>query len=114
MFEASKTLVRPILGYKGWKSLTFARENLFPSTPVVLTTISSANGDRQYVASRVQKVTRSGFQVALENMHDLTGHEPEQVDWLAFSTGDGKIGGAQLFEARLMGSVNQKKVGSSV
>ena len=110
MFEASSTLVRPILGVKGWKTIAFSREKMFSSTPVVLTTITSANTPRQYVASRVQSVTTSSFQIALENMHDLTGHEPEVVDWLAFSTGDGKIGGKQLFEARLMGSVNQKQL----
>lgn len=67
MFETSTTEVRPALQENGWRRLQFAREGLFSTTPMVLTTTQS-NIDQFFCIPRIKRVGADGFDIALETM----------------------------------------------
>ena len=109
MFETSAVEVRPNLQPKGWLRVPFSSPGLFPTTPIVFTTIMTENSNR-FGNPRAAQIDVDGFDLALETMHSLLTHMPETVGWLAFSGGQGMLTGYVRYEARSVGNLHVRVV----
>lgn len=86
-----------------WKKVNFA--TAFASVPVVMAQVSSV-ADNQTVTERIRNVTKSGFEVRLqEEEGNDDSHSVESVDWIAVSVG----GGGGLQSRRVTGINNSTK-----
>ena len=92
-----------ITSKKGFKTIKYSSS--FPSTPVVLTQISSYKG-KQWVIPRTKKINKSYFQFTMqeeENNDNL--HTYESIGWCAFSKGS-YIFQEKKFECNYANNVN--------
>ncbi len=79
-----------------WTPVIF--NNIFPSTPVVVSQVQS-NNDPHWVKTRQQSISTIGFDVALEEEEaKTTNHGSESIGWFAITPGQGTWDG-HLYEA---------------